>query len=389
MTMTGPLDAPQARAILQHADELAASGDYQAASQFYARVIGNGDAQIHTAALLGLADSRYRLNDEEGALQQWIVATQAPENPLSWRAWVSLAGARVRQGDNNGAMRAYREAERRAPPEERPAIASRLGWLSKETGNSWQAQRYFGRARTGVFTPLATYGLIAVTSAISLFILVASPEVGDALALDKLAVLQGEWWRLLTAVFVHGSILHLGFNMYALYIVGPLVEAMYGRPLYLTFYLLCGLAGSVASFLFLPNPSVGASGAIFGLFGLLAVSSYIHKPALGRQGRSITGQIVMLIVINLVIGFGVGGAFGAAIDNAAHVGGLIAGAWLGLAVVPRGMATLSSLWQTPPETAPGSDPRLRAVLQIGAIVGLLLVIIVGVNITPLWLGNVR
>ena len=53
------------------------------------------------------------------------------------------------------------------------------------------------------------------------------------------------------------------------------------------------------------------------------------------------------------------------------------------------MATLSSLWQTPPETAPGSDPRLRAVLQIGAIVGLLLVIIVGVNITPLWLGNVR
>ena len=188
---------------------------------------------------------------------------------------------------------------------------------------------------------------------------------------------------------MHGSILHLGFNMYALYIVGPIVELLYGRPLYLTFYLLCGLAGSVASFLFLPNPSVGASGAIFGMFGLLAVSSYIHKPALGPRGRSLTSQIVMLIVINLVIGFGVGGVFGAAIDNFAHIGGLVAGAWLGLTVVPRGMATLSSLWQTPAETAPGTDPRLRAVLQIGAIVGLLLVIIVALNIPPLWQGNLR
>jgi rhomboid protease GluP len=390
MTMTGPLDAPQARAILERADQLAASGDYDAASRTYARVVGNGDAQIHTAALLGLADSRYRLNDEEGALQSWIVATQAPENPLTWRAWVNLAGARVRQGDNNGAMRAYREAERRAPPEERPAIASRLGWLSKETGNSGQAQRYFGRARTGVFTPIATYGLIGVTSAISLFVLVSSPEVGDALALDKIAVLGGEWWRLLTAVFVHGSILHLIFNMYALFIVGPIVEAMYGRPLYLTFYLLCGLAGSIASFLFLANPSVGASGAIFGMFGLLAVSTYVHKPALGRQARALTGQIVMLIVINLVIGFGVGGVFGAQIDNAAHIGGLIAGAWLGLTVVPRGMSTLASFWSTPESgSAPGADPRLRALIQLGAIVAVLVVVVVGLSITPFWVGSLR
>src|SRR4026207_1455379 len=110
MTMTGPLDAPQARAILERADQLAASGDYDAASRTYARVVGNGDAQIHTEALLGLADSRYRLNDEEGALQSWIVATQAPENPLTWRAWVSLAGARGRPGANKRALRAHGEA---------------------------------------------------------------------------------------------------------------------------------------------------------------------------------------------------------------------------------------------------------------------------------------
>ena len=97
--------------------------------------MGHPDPNIHVAGLLGLADSRYRLDDEEGALQSWIVATQAPETPLTWQAWVALAGARVRQGDLAGATRSYREATR-APPDEQPAIASRLGWLNKEMGNT-------------------------------------------------------------------------------------------------------------------------------------------------------------------------------------------------------------------------------------------------------------
>jgi hypothetical protein len=126
------------------------------------------------------------------------------------------------------------------------------------------------------------------------------------------------------------------------------------------------------------------------LFGLLAVSTYVHKPALGRQARALTGQIVMLIVINLVIGFGAGGVFGAQIDNAAHIGGLIAGAWLGLTVVPRGMSTLASFWSAPESgSAPGADPRLRALIQLGAIIAVLVVVIIGLSITPLWLGSVR
>ena len=191
----------------------------------------------------------------------------------------------------------------------------------------------------GLLTPYATYALIGVTSVISIIALYFVPELQQAMALDKGAVLQGEYWRLLTAVFAHEGFLHLGFNMYALFIVGPIVELLYGRFLYLLFYLLCGLAGSVGSFLFIPNPSVGASGAIFGMFGLLAVTTYVHKPALGGRARALTSQIVALIVINLVIGFG-GGAFGVAVDNFAHIGGLVAGAWLGLTVVPRGLATL-------------------------------------------------
>lgn len=381
--MTGPLDAQQAQAFLTRADELAAAGDFEGAAPLYSRVVGNAEPGLHVAALLGLADSRYRVDDEEGALQAWIVATQAPENPLSWRAWVALAGARVRQGDLSGATRCYREAERRAPVEERNAIAARLGWLNKEMGNDGAAQRYFGRSRPGSFTPFLTYAMLAVT-VVSSVVAMSSPDLLDVLQLDKERVQAGEWWRLVTVALVHDprSYLHLLFNMYALYIAGPLVEAMYGRVLYATFYVLAAAAGSVASYLVFPNPSVGASGAIFGLFGLIAVASYVHRPALGRQARALTSQIAVLIVINLAIGFGVAG-LGGGIDNAAHVGGLVAGAWLGLTVVPRGTATLRSMWQQT-EAVPGSDPRLRNVLQVGAVVALALVLLLALGITPMW-----
>jgi len=382
--MTGPLDGQQARALLERAGELAQAGEFEAASDLYSRLVGNSDPALHVAALLGLADARYRLDDDEGALQAWIVATQAPENELTWRAWVALAGARVRQGDLPGAARAYREAERRAPYEERAAIASRLGWLNKEMGNSWTAQRYFGRARVGVFTPLMTYAILAVTlgvGALTLFAPRAEADLVSLLMLDKPAVAAGEYWRLLTVTLVHGSLLHIGFNMYALYIVGPLVEMMYGRVLFVAFYLLAAAAGSLASYLVFPNPSVGASGAVFGLFGVLAVATFIHKPMLGRQARALSGQIVFLIVINIAIGFTFPG-----IDNAAHLGGLAAGALLGLAVVPRGVATLSSMWRRPAaDAAPGTPTR--GMIGLAVMVGLAaLIVIVLLSVPPFWAG---
>jgi rhomboid protease GluP len=382
---SGPLDGGAARQILDRAAELAAGGDYAAAAALYQRVTGNPNPLVHVAALLGLADARFRLDDEEGALQSWLAATQAPETPLTWRAWVALAGVRVRQGDLAGAARAYREAERRAPADERAAIAARLGWLNKEMGNTGTAQRYFGRARAGYgFTPLATWTILAVTIAISLsalFVPTTGELVSEFLPLDKDRVLAGEWWRLLTVTLVHGSILHLGFNMYALYIVGPFVEAMYGRALFVAFYLLAALGGSLASFLVFPNPSVGASGAIFGLFGLLAVSSYVHKPALGPRGGALTTQIVFLIVINVAIGFTLPG-----IDNAAHLGGLAAGAWLGLVIVPRGATTLTDFWRRVP--TPGAQQVRRAglhpVLQLAGVLLLAVVMLLALSIEPTW-----
>ena len=83
----GPLDSEVAVGLLQRAQALAEQGDWELAAGTFARVVGNDDPALHTAALLGLAECRYRLDDEPAALQAWISATQAPENELTWRAW--------------------------------------------------------------------------------------------------------------------------------------------------------------------------------------------------------------------------------------------------------------------------------------------------------------
>ena len=203
----------------------------------------------------------------------------------------------------------------------------------------------------------------------------------ELLALDKFAVAEGEYWRLFSVTLLHGGFLHLIFNMYALFIVGPIVEALYGRALFVLIYLLSAATGSVASYLFFATPSVGASGAIFGLFGVLLTSTYVHKPALGRQARGLTGQIALLIGLNLALGFGLGGL--ARIDNAAHVGGLVAGAWLGFVIVPHGAATLASFWQRVPGTADASGGGASA-LRIAAVLALVAAILVGLSVRPLW-----
>lgn len=356
---SGPLDADVAMGLLQRAQTLTEQGDWDLAAGTFARVVGSPDPSLHTDALLGLAECRYRLDEEPAALQAWIAATQAPENPLTWRAWKALAAARVRSGDMPAAARAYREAARRAPASEQAELQSRIGWLSKELGDDRGAQRAFSRSRaSGLERPVVTWTLLAVTVAVSLLAMVSGPgsplaQAEAWLRLDKLAILfGGEYWRLLTVTLVHGGIVHLLFNMYALWVIGPIVEALYGSWRYLGIYLLCAAAGSAASYATSWVPAVGASGAIFGLFGVLLVADRVHKPALTRNARNLTAQIGVLIGINLLIGFSVPG-----IDNAAHIGGLLAGAWLGFVVVPRG-ARLASFWSRP-RTA-GSDPGSAA-----------------------------
>ena len=374
----GPLDTEVAVGLLQRGQTLAEQGDWDLAAGAFARVVGADDPALHTAALIGLADCRYRLDDEPAALQALITATQAPENELSWRAWKELAVMRVQENDIRGAARAYREAGRRAPASEQAAIQSRIGWLSKEMGDDQRAERAFQRSRPSVSEgPRVTYAILAVTVVISMVTLLGAAELESWLLLDKGAIYYGnEYWRLLTVALVHGSIIHLGFNMYALWIIGPIVEALYGPWRFLAIYLVCIAAGSVASYATSANPAVGASGGVFGLFGVLLVADRVHKPALTRNARNMTTQIGLLIGINLLIGFSVPG-----IDNAAHIGGLLAGAVLGLLVVPQG-ARLDSFWSRPsgdPVSPTGQRPepvaRTRPLRIIG--VGALVAVIVG------------
>ncbi|RCV49163.1 rhomboid family intramembrane serine protease [Marinitenerispora sediminis] len=138
--------------------------------------------------------------------------------------------------------------------------------------------------------------------------------------------LYGQWYRLLTAAFLHGGITHLLFNGFAMYVVGPQLERWLGHGRYLTLWLLSAVGGSVLSYLVDPGQlSVGASGAIFGLFGAILV--------VGRRLRLDTRFIVGLLVVNLLITFLVPG-----ISWTAHIGGLVTGLALGAtyAYLPRG-----------------------------------------------------
>ncbi len=218
-----------------------------------------------------------------------------------------------------------------------------------------------------------------------------------ALELDKPAVAAGEYWRLWTVTLVHADPLHLFFNMYALYLVGPIVERWYGSLRFLVFYLTCAAAGSVASFVFGSAPlAVGASGAIFGLFGIVFAAGRVHHPV-DHASRGLMSQLLLLIVINIGFGFAVGG-----IDNAAHIGGLFAGLWLGGLIPPSGVPTLATMWLRPAtgprptsvgaaELATAAPPTARRVTTPRALtwlgVGVVaIVVIVGVLIgTPTWI----
>jgi membrane associated rhomboid family serine protease len=371
-TVSGPLTADQARRLLDHAAELQANGDFADAAAFYQRAIGHPDAAITAAAMLGLGQCLYRLDRDDEALSVWESILRLPETPSTYRAWREVAAARVRSGDLRSALDAYREADRRAPAEDRPEIASRLGWLLKETGQSRAAGRQFARARGQVGLPL-TWVIIAITVVVSIAAWSGSREfdVYGALELDKAAVARGEYWRLFTVTLVHAppdfGYLHLFFNMYALYLSGPVVERLYGRVVFALFYLLCAAGGSVASFVFGSDvPSVGASGAIFGLFGVILAASRIHHPVLDRQARAFVGQLGTLILVNLAFGF-----LSGVVDNSAHIGGLLSGLWLGFIVAPAAGQTLRGFWQMPAGATGAATPPVVRVIGVVALVAVL------------------
>lgn len=175
-----------------------------------------------------------------------------------------------------------------------------------------------------------TLALIAITVVFFVLQLLSEAVFGNDLpalygAKINQAILAGQYWRLITPVLLHGSFLHIAFNMYALFIIGSGLELYYGRVRYLLLYLVAGFAGNVFSFLFSPNPSLGASTAVFGLVAAQGVFVFQNR-FLFRNPRAMLTNILMIVAVNLFLGLSPG------IDNWGHLGGLFGGlavAWFG------------------------------------------------------------
>jgi membrane associated rhomboid family serine protease len=346
-------DEPRLR--LAEGKRLLDSGELDAATRILAPLTGHPDPDLAGEAWLAIGQARYRDDDEPGALAAWQNAA-ATNGRVAWQGWRAVAEQQVRDGNLDEAIAAYREADRRAPPQERGAIANRIAWLLKETGHDFAARRQFNRARGAYATYPAyvTWLIIAINVAVfvadlalagsgSFNMMGGGGPLVNAGAVSRPAVLQGDWWTLVTSAFLHLGILHIGFNMYALWLFGPIIEQLYGHVEYLILYLLCALGGSVLTIIAAPDSAaVGASGAIFGLFGLAFVVSRRRHLLLGPQARSMLSQVGTLLVLNLVITFAIPG-----ISWTGHVGGLLVGAVIGLLLAPSNVPTLGGLWRAP------------------------------------------
>jgi rhomboid protease GluP len=155
-------------------------------------------------------------------------------------------------------------------------------------------------------------------------------------------IVEHQVWRLVTAMFLHAGLLHIGMNMWCLVDLGPQVESLFSTTKFTVFYLVTGVGGFLLSLAWSPGGvSVGASGAVVGLIGILIGASYHH----GQLGRDIRNNLWKWVIYIAVLGM-LGPSLGGGIDNAAHIGGLVCGLALGY-FVPEGEPTTrpsENLW---------------------------------------------
>jgi rhomboid protease GluP len=184
-------------------------------------------------------------------------------------------------------------------------------------------------------SPTVTYTLMGIIIFVfvmqGISVLVFGVDIPAAIGLKANSlIIQGQVWRLITPMFLHASpdpqnltaaLLHVGFNLYALYVLGPGLERFYGHKRFLALFILSGFAGNVLSFLFSTAPSLGASTAIFGLIGAEGVFLYQNRTIMGASAQQGLRNVIVIALINLFIGV----APGSNIDNWGHIGGLLGG----------------------------------------------------------------
>ena len=172
--------------------------------------------------------------------------------------------------------------------------------------------------------PRVTYSILGITVFVYLIQLITQFTLGYDLpvglgAKANDAIRTGQLWRFFTPMLLHGSILHIGFNMYALNAFGAGLERRFGHTRFLLLYILSGFAGVVFSFLLTPAYSIGASGAIFGLVGAEGIFLVQNRKLFGARVGKAINNVVFVVAINLFLGLSPG------IDNWGHIGGLLGG----------------------------------------------------------------
>jgi len=176
-----------------------------------------------------------------------------------------------------------------------------------------------------VIKPYVTYTLIGIT--LLVFVLQLLTDYLFQIDLPLMmgakhneSIQQGQIWRLITPVLLHGGFLHIAFNMYALYIIGPQLERHYGHLRFLVLYLMGAFAGNILSFYLSPSASVGASTAIFGLIAAQIIFIWVNRKLFGERSRTLLINLAFIVIVNLSLGLSPG------IDNWGHLGGMIGGA---------------------------------------------------------------
>lgn len=211
----------------------------------------------------------------------------------------------------------------------------------KNEENGKKAEEIFA-----VRKPYVTYALLAINILLFIIMVFVSGDGVYGFQTETLVkfggnvkslVLNGEYWRLIASAFLHDGFLHLICNMYALYVLGIQLENFFGKTRFAIIYLFSAITGNLLSLVFAdPNVvSIGASGAIFGLFGSLLYFGYYYRVYLGTVLRT---QIVPVILINLLFGIVTPG-----IDNAAHIGGLIGGVFISMGIGVKFKSTKSDM----------------------------------------------
>lgn len=175
-----------------------------------------------------------------------------------------------------------------------------------------------------------TYGIIGINIFLYLISAFLSGNIADmdmqtlvnmGALYGPLTVLKGEWWRLFTAMFLHGGMTHILMNMFSLYLIGRGVEVYFEKKAYVSIYLFSGLIGGLASLYMHPNSvGIGASGAIFGIFGALAGFFLAHRDKIATHSREFMKDFAVVLGLNLALGLSI-----PSIDVSAHIGGLTIG----------------------------------------------------------------